>query len=196
MDFIPLEIPEVVLLVPKVFGDHRGFFLETFRDNQFKEHVADFDFVQDNHSGSSQGILRGLHYQIKQAQGKLVRAAVGEFFDVAVDLRQGSPTFGKWVGTILSAENRHQLWIPPGFAHGLYVMSEWAEVLYKATDYYAPEWDRSLRWDDPSIAIKWPLMNGHPPILSQKDFDAPTLSDNAETYPIGWSAKPPCEEKP
>lgn len=193
MDFTPLAIPEVVLLTPKVFGDHRGFFLETFRDNEFRKHVGFFDFVQDNHSGSTQGILRGLHYQLQQAQGKLVRAAVGEIFDVAVDIRKGSPTFGKWVGTHLSAENRHQLWIPPGFAHGLYVISEWAEVLYKATDYYAPEWDRSLRWDDPTINITWPLVNGKPPTLSEKDTKAPTL-ENAEIYPIGWSVKPPCEE--
>lgn len=194
MDYIPQAIPEVVLLVPKIFGDHRGFFLETFRENNFRLHIGSFNFVQDNHSGSSQGILRGLHYQLQQSQGKLVRAAVGEIFDVAVDIRQGSPTFGKWVGAHLSAENRHQLWIPPGFAHGLYVISEWAEVLYKATDYYAPEWDRSLRWDDPTINITWPLVNGKPPTLSEKDTKAPTL-ENAEIYPIGWSAKPPCEEK-
>ncbi len=194
MDYIPQAIPEVVLLVPKIFGDHRGFFLETFRENDFRLHIGSFNFVQDNHSGSSQGILRGLHYQLQQSQGKLVRAAVGEIFDVAVDIRQGSPTFGKWVGAHLSAENRHQLWIPPGFAHGLYVISEWAEVLYKATDYYAPEWDRSLRWDDPTINITWPLVNGKPPTLSEKDTKAPTL-ENAEIYPIGWSAKPPCEEK-
>lgn len=193
MEFISLEIPDVVLLVPKVFGDHRGFFLETFRDNAFREHIGAFDFVQDNHSGSAQGILRGLHYQIHQAQGKLVRAAVGEIFDVAVDIREGSPTFGKWIETHLSAENRHQLWIPPGFAHGLYVISEWAEVLYKATDYYAPEWDRSLLWNDPSLSIDWPLVDGKLPTLSEKDNKAPTL-ENAEIYPIGWSAKPPCEE--
>ena len=194
MDFIPLEIPEVVLLVPKVFGDHRGFFLETFRDNQFRQSIGDFDFVQDNHSGSSQGILRGLHYQIKQAQGKLVRAAAGEIFDVAVDLRQGSLTFGKWVGAVLNAENRHQLWIPPGFAHGLYVLSEWAEVLYKATDYYGARMGARLALGRSRHRHQMPLINGHPPTLSQKDSDAPTLVNNADTYPIGWSAKPPCEE--
>lgn len=188
MEYIRTAIPEVVLMKPKVFGDHRGFFLETFRQSEFDAACGHQDFVQDNHSGSRQGILRGLHYQLHQTQGKLVRAAVGEVFDVAVDLRHGSPTFGKWVGAVLTAENRHQLWVPPGFAHGYYVMSEWAEFLYKATDYYAPEWERSVLWNDPEIGIDWPLVDGVLPTLSNKDASAPVLSE-AEVFPAGWSVK-------
>jgi len=141
--------------------------------------------VQDNHSGSRQGTLRGLHYQLHQAQGKLIRAVAGEIFDVAVDIRQGSPTFGKWVGARLSAENKHQLWVPAGFAHGFYVLSAWAEVFYKASAYYAPEWERGIRWDDPAIGIAWPLAEGGAPLLSEKDQHAPLLVE-AETYPSGW----------
>lgn len=187
MDFIRTAIPEVVLIVPKVFGDRRGFFMETFRQSEFERKVGPFQFIQDNHSGSKQGILRGLHYQLHQAQGKLVRATVGEIFDVAVDIRDGSPTFGKWVGVFLTAENKHQLWIPPGFAHGYYVVSEWADFLYKATDYYAPQWERSILWNDPSINIEWPLVDGMEPLLSSKDSAAPLLA-YAEIYPPGWTA--------
>ncbi|MFZ3070260.1 MAG: dTDP-4-dehydrorhamnose 3,5-epimerase [Anaerolineaceae bacterium] len=184
MEFIRTFIPEVVLIVPNILGDQRGFFLETYRQDAFEAACGPVNFVQDNHSGSKQGILRGLHYQLRQAQGKLVRAVVGEIFDVAVDIRQGSPTFGKWVGTRLSAENKHQLWVPAGFAHGFYVMSAWAEVFYKASDYYAPEWERGIRWDDPAIGIEWPLVEGVFPTLSQKDAQAPYL-DQAEVYPAG-----------
>ena len=188
MEYVPTAIPEVVLLKPKVFGDARGFFLETFRQSEFDAFCGHQDFVQDNHSGSRRGILRGLHYQLRQTQGKLVRAAVGEVFDVAVDIRQGSPTFGKWVGAVLSAENRHQLWVPPGFAHGYYVMSEWAEFYYKATDYYAPEWERGILWNDPAIGIEWLLVAGKLPTLSINDSTAPTLAE-AEVFPAGWSAR-------
>jgi dTDP-4-dehydrorhamnose 3,5-epimerase len=141
----------------------------------------DTHFVQDNHSASTKGVLRGLHYQIRQPQGKLVRVVVGEVFDVAVDLRRHSPTFGRWVGEILSAEKKNQLWIPPGFAHGFYVTSEKAEILYKATDYYAPQWERSLLWNDSALGIDWPLVNNEPPILSEKDMKGVRLSE-AEVY--------------
>ena len=187
MEYIRTAIPDVVLMKPIVFGDHRGFFMETFRQAESDAFCGDHDFVQDNHSGSPRGILRGLHYQLHQTQGKLVRAAVGEVFDVAVDIRQGSKTFGQWVGAVLSAENRHQLWVPPGFAHGYYVMSDWAEFLYKATDYYAPEWECSIRWNDPAIGIEWPLEEGFLPTLSKKDAIAPTLME-AETFPTDWFA--------
>ena len=184
MEYIRTSIPEVVLIKPQVFGDNRGFFLETFRQSEFDAICGHQDFVQDNHSGSKRGILRGLHYQLHHTQGKLVRAAIGEVFDVAVDIRRGSPTYGKWAGAILSAENRHQLWVPPGFAHGYYVLSEWAEFLYKATDYYAPEWERGILWNDPAIGIDWPLIEGVLPILSDKDTAAPLLAA-AEVYQIG-----------
>ena len=177
--------PDVILIKPQVFGDHRGFFVETFRQNEFEKAVGPWHFVQDNHSGSRQGILRGLHYQLEHAQGKLVRAAAGEIFDVAVDIRPGSPWFGKWTGALLTAENKHQLWVPPGFAHGFYVVSEWAEVFYKATDYYDQPSERGLRWDDPAIGIEWPLVGGEAPLLSAKDAAAPLLAD-AERYPVGW----------
>ena len=188
MEYQRTKINDVFLLIPSVFGDHRGFFLETFRQSEFDACCGHQDFVQDNHSGSGQGILRGLHYQLHNTQGKLVRAAVGEVFDVAVDIRQGSPTFGKWVGAVLTAENRHQLWVPPGFAHGYYVMSKWAEVFYKATDYYSPEWERSILWNDPAIGIEWPLVEGTLPTLSRKDTAAPTLAE-AEVFPVGWSVE-------
>lgn len=170
-------IPEVMLVEPQVFGDERGFFMETYHKLKFEAGGIRVDFVQDNHSGSSQGILRGLHYQIRQAQGKLVRAVVGEIFDVAVDIRRSSATFGKWVGARLSAENKHQLWVPAGFAHGFYVISEWAEVLYKATDYYAPQWERAILWNDAQIGIDWPLVNGEAPQLSEKDAHAGAFKD-------------------
>ena len=177
MNFIKTTIPDVVLIEPKVFGDHRGFFLESWRQDSFREHVADVEFVQDNHSKSSQGILRGLHYQVQQTQGKLVRVTSGSVFDVAVDMRQSSPTFGQWVGYELSAENKRMLWVPAGFAHGFYVMSESAEFVYKCTDYYAPEHERSLRWNDKKLGISWPLVNGELPTLSAKDEEGDLFID-------------------
>lgn len=177
MHFTPTAIPDVVLITPKVFGDERGFFMETYQKRLFHNAGIECDFVQDNHSRSKQGVLRGLHYQVKQTQGKLVRAIIGEIFDVAVDIRAGSPTFGKWVGAHLSVENKYQLWVPPGFAHGFYVVSEWAEVLYKASDFYAPEWERSILWNDPDIGIEWPLLPDIPLSLSSKDEQARFLKD-------------------
>lgn len=175
-----LAIPDVILFEPKVFGDERGFFYESFNQKVFEEAVGrPVHFVQDNHSKSVKGVLRGLHYQIKQAQGKLVRVTYGEVFDVAVDLRESSSTFGKWVGVHLSASNRAQLWIPPGFAHGFVVLSESAEFLYKTTDYWAPEHERSLAWDDADVAIEWPITE--PPTLSAKDANAVSLI-NAEKF--------------
>ncbi len=177
MEFSPTKIPVVLLIKPKVFEDPRGFFLETYREDDFTKAGIREKFVQENHSASGQGVLRGLHYQIKQAQGKLVRAISGEIYDIAVDIRRNSPTFGQWVGIILSAENKYQLWIPPGFAHGFYVLSERAEVTYKVTDYYAPEWDRSILWNDPQIGIEWPLLNGASPSLSNKDINGKKLAE-------------------
>lgn len=169
MQLIPNEIPDVLTIEPRVFGDDRGFFFESYNEKQFCEKVGqDVRFVQDNHSRSQQHVLRGLHYQIQQTQGKLVRVVMGEIFDVAVDIRKNSPTFGQWVGEVLSAENKRQIWVPAGFAHGFYVMSPVAEVLYKTTDFYAPQHERSIRWDDPDLAIAWPL-DGATPKLSQKD---------------------------
>lgn len=181
MQRIPTAIPEVCLLEPKVFGDERGFFMESWNRRVFAQFGIDFDFMQDNHSRSQQGVLRGLHYQIKQAQGKLVRVVSGAVFDVAVDLRKSSPTFGRWVGDILSAENKRMLWVPPGFAHGFLTLSDSADFLYKATDYYAPEHERSLLWNDPAIGIDWPLA-GISPVLAAKDAAGTPLKD-AETYP-------------
>jgi dTDP-4-dehydrorhamnose 3,5-epimerase len=159
-----------MILEPKVFGDDRGFFYESFNERTFREATGlDVRFVQDNHSRSAHGVLRGLHYQIRQPQGKLVRCTLGEVFDVAVDLRRSSLTFGKWAGVRLSAENKRQLWIPEGFAHGFLVLSEYAEFLYKTTDYYAPEYERSILWNDPDLAIAWP--EGVQPILSRKDSE-------------------------
>jgi dTDP-4-dehydrorhamnose 3,5-epimerase len=175
MKITPTSIPDVLILEPKVFEDHRGFFMETYRANEFAA-AGIPDFVQDNHSRSGQGTLRGLHYQIRQAQGKLVRAVVGEIFDVAVDLRRGSPTCGKWVGARLSAQNHLQLWIPAGFAHGFYVVSDWAEVVYKATDYYAPEWERCVVWNDPDLSIQWPLIPGIETLVSKKDGEGKPLA--------------------
>ena len=164
-----LEIPEVILFEPKVFGDERGFFYESFNQQKFNELSGlNVQFVQDNHSKSQKGVLRGLHYQLPpKAQGKLVRVVQGEVFDVAVDIRKSSPTFGQWVSAILSAENKQQLWIPEGFAHGFLTLSETAEFLYKTTDYFAPQYERCIRWDDPTIAIEWPIAEA--PILSGKD---------------------------
>lgn len=169
MRFVATEIDAVILIEPNVFGDERGFFMETYQQSLFAEHGLPTHFVQDNHSGSRQGILRGLHYQVVQPQGKLVRVVVGEVFDVAVDLRRGSPTFGRWVGRVLSAQNRAMLWVPPGFAHGFYVLSEWAEVLYKATDFYAPHYERCLIWNDATVGVKWPIVEGGQLLLSVKD---------------------------
>lgn len=177
MKFIPTSIPEVILIEPNVFGDHRGYFMETWQRKTFADNGIDVDFVQDNHSKSAQGILRGLHYQIRQPQGKLVRVVEGSVFDVAVDMRENSATFGQWVGYELSAENHRMLWVPAGFAHGFYVMSETAEFVYKCTDYYAPEYERSLLWNDQQLAIDWPLVEGHPPTLSEKDADAPNFNE-------------------
>jgi dTDP-4-dehydrorhamnose 3,5-epimerase len=175
MKVIATEIPDVLLIEPKVFGDERGFFYESFNQRQWQEATGlQTTFVQDNHSRSAQGVLRGLHYQLKHPQGKLVRCVVGEVFDVAVDIRRSSPTFGKWVGMTLSAENKRQLWVPEGFAHGFLVLSESADFLYRATDYYAPEHERCIRWDDPEIGIEWPCQG--PPVLSPKDAAASLLA--------------------
>jgi dTDP-4-dehydrorhamnose 3,5-epimerase len=168
MKVVPTEIPEVLIIEPKVFEDDRGFFFESFNRRTFAEKTGvEADFVQDNHSRSSQNVLRGLHYQIQQPQGKLVRVVAGAVFDVAVDIRKSAPTFGKWVGCLLSAENKRLLWVPVGFAHGFLVVSQTAEVLYKATDYYAPAHERCILWNDPDLAINWDLTA--PPILSAKD---------------------------
>ncbi len=181
MKAIPTAIPDVLVIEPKVFGDARGFFYESWNARQFAAIVGrDVAFVQDNHSASARNVLRGLHYQLRQPQGKLVRVIAGEVFDVAVDLRRSSPTFGRWVGERLSAANRRMLWVPEGFAHGFVVLSEFAEFLYKATDYYAPEHERSLAWNDPRLGIEWPIEGE--PLLKPKDAAAPTL-DHAETYP-------------
>ena len=175
MKLTRLRIPDVMVLEPKVFGDTRGFFFESFNQKVFAEASGVTDaFVQDNHSKSVRGVLRGLHYQIKQPQGKLVRAVAGEIFDVAVDLRKGSPTFGQWVGETLSAENKKQLWVPVGFAHGFLVISETAEVLYKTTDYYAPAHERCIAWNEPTLGIAWPFSGA--PSLSAKDQQGSALS--------------------
>lgn len=181
MQFITTKLFKVILLEPKVFEDERGFFFESYQKQLFTGNGISSDFVQDNHSRSRHGTLRGLHYQIRQPQGKLVRVVSGEIFDVAVDLRRSSPTFGQWFGVNLSAENKKQIWIPPGFAHGFYTVSEWAEMLYKTTDYYAPQFERTLLWNDPSIGIQWPIPDGKSPLLSPKDA-AGTLLDQAEIF--------------
>jgi dTDP-4-dehydrorhamnose 3,5-epimerase len=173
-------IPDVLIIEPKTFGDARGFFYESFNQRIFEELTGvHASFVQDNHSKSARNVLRGLHYQIQQAQGKLVRVVAGEVFDVAVDIRKSSPTFGQWVGVVLSADNKRQLWIPPGFAHGFVVTSESAEFLYKTTDYWAPEYERSILWNDPAIGIEWPLDAA--PLLSGKDQQG-TLLAEAEVF--------------
>ena len=181
MKVIETSIPEVLIIEPRVFGDERGFFYESFNAAAFDTATGiKRNFVQDNHSKSQRGVLRGLHYQIQQPQGKLVRVVAGEVFDVAVDLRRSSPTFGRWTGTRLSAQNQRQLWIPEGFAHGFVVLSETAEFLYKTTDYYAPEHERSLLWNDPEIGIDWPIEQA--PQLSAKDLAGKRLSE-AELFP-------------
>ncbi len=181
MKFMPTKIPDLVLIEPKVFGDHRGFFVETWHEKVFAEAGIQQKFVQDNHSKSSLDILRGLHYQIQQPQGKLVRVISGEVFDVAVDIRKNSPTFGQWVGERLTAANKLMLWVPPGFAHGFYVLSDEAEFVYKCTDFYAPEHERCIRWDDPELNIDWPIADGQEPILSEKDANGAFFKD-AEVY--------------
>ncbi|MGE8361786.1 dTDP-4-dehydrorhamnose 3,5-epimerase [Pseudomonas sp.] len=181
MHVIRTQIPDVLILEPRIFGDDRGFFFESFNARAFAEATGlEREFVQDNHSRSQRGVLRGLHYQLQQAQGKLVRVAAGEVYDVAVDIRRHSPTCGQWVGVHLSAENKRQLWVPEGFAHGFVVLSEHAEFLYKTTDYYAPAHERCIRWDDPTLAIDWPL--DFTPQLSAKD-QAGSRYDEAELFP-------------
>lgn len=176
MKVTPTRIPDVLIIEPKVFGDDRGFFFESFNQKAFNEAVGEIIFVQDNHSKSAKNVLRGLHYQLPpKAQGKLVRVVQGEVFDVAVDLRKDSNTYGQWISEVLSAENKKQMWIPPGLAHGFLVLSEAAEFLYKATDYYAPELERCIRWNDTDIAINWPLIGA--PSLSTKDLAGKSLCD-------------------
>ncbi len=174
MKIIVTRLADVKIIEPVVFGDERGFFMQTWQQRQFDELVAKRVFVQDNHSKSTKGILRGLHYQTENTQGKLVRVVYGEVFDVAVDIRKGSPTFGQWVGEYLSADNKRQLWIPEGFAHGFYVTSDAAEFVYKCTDYYNPQAEIAIRWDDADIGIDWPI--NKPPIVSQKDNQAMSLN--------------------
>jgi dTDP-4-dehydrorhamnose 3,5-epimerase len=182
MKLIPTSLADVVILEPKVFGDDRGFFFESFNERSFMKLIGaaqDIRFVQDNHSKSAKNVLRGLHYQIRQPQGKLVRVVRGEVFDVAVDIRKSSPSFGKWTGTTLSGDNKRQMWIPAGFAHGFVVTSESAEFLYKTTDYWAPEYERCIAWNDPEIGIDWPI--GEEPALSDKDRQGSLLAD-AEVF--------------
>ena len=181
MKVTPTALPEVLLLEPAVFGDERGFFMESFNARRFREATGvEADFVQDNHSRSVRGVLRGIHYQVVKPQGKLVRVAAGRVFDIAVDLRRSSPRFGRWVGMELSDRNHHQLWVPPGFGHAFLVLSDSADFLYKTTDYWYREHDRSLRWNDPTLAIDWPLQGE--PLLAAKDAAAPLLAE-AEVYP-------------
>jgi dTDP-4-dehydrorhamnose 3,5-epimerase len=180
MNVVRTAIPDVVVVEPKVFGDARGFFLESWNARAFAVAGIRAEFVQDNHARSARNVLRGLHYQIRQPQGKLVRAVAGEIFDVAVDLRRSSPTFGRWVGVNLSADNKRMAWVPAGFAHGYLVLSDVAEVLYKATDYYAPEHERSIVWNDPDVGITWPITGA--PVLSAKDAAGVRFRD-AEAYP-------------
>lgn len=172
----PTALPEVLILEPKVFGDDRGFFFESYNKRDFANATgADLEFVQDNHSRSGKGVLRGLHYQIRQPQGKLIRVVQGEVFDVAVNLLRGHPDFGRWAGTLISGQNKRQMWIPPGFAHGFVVLSETAEFQYKTSDYYAPEYERSLLWNDPDLGIAWPI--DFEPLVSAKDASAKRLKD-------------------
>ncbi len=177
MRFMPTAIPDVVVVEPDVFGDARGFFLETWHEAKFREGGIDAEFVQDNHSRSRQGILRGLHYQIERPQGKLVRVVTGRVFDVAVDLRRSSPSFGRWFGEELSEDNHRMLWVPPGFAHGFYVLSESADFVYKCTEFYAPEHERCIRWDDPEVGVDWPIPTHAAPLVSAKDADGVAFSE-------------------
>lgn len=181
--FKPLEIPDVILIEPKVFGDQRGFFMETYKKSDFKENGINYEFVQDNHSKSQKGVLRGLHYQLyPKAQGKLVRCVKGKIWDVAVDIRKGSPWFGRWVAVELSEENRLMLWVPPGFAHGFVALEDNTEVMYKVTDEYAPELDRGIIWNDPELTINWPVRD---PILSDKDRNLPSLREAENNFVYG-----------
>lgn len=178
MNVIDTAIAEVKIFEPNVFGDERGFFMESFNQQGFAEAIGrEVNFVQDNHSRSTQGVLRGLHYQIQQPQGKLVRVVAGEVYDVAVDIRRSSPSFGQWVGVLLSGENKRQFWVPEGFAHGFYVISESADFLYKTTDYYAPQHERSILWNDSQLAIEWPLVGGSAPAVSAKDAEGSLFSE-------------------
>jgi dTDP-4-dehydrorhamnose 3,5-epimerase len=174
-------MPDVIIVEPEVFGDQRGFFMETWQKEKFADNGINVEFVQDNHSRSKQGILRGLHYQIKKPQGKLVRVLSGEVYDVVVDLRKNSPAFGKWLGLYLNDAAKQMLWVPPGFAHGFYVVSEHADFFYKCTEFYAPEYERAIRWDDENLDIDWPLINGQDPLLAPKDAAAVSFKD-AEVY--------------
>lgn len=177
MKFLPTKIPEVIIVKPKVFEDDRGFFMETYQKSNFIQEGIPYEFVQDNHSSSQKLTLRGLHYQVTHTQGKLVRVVVGEIFDVAVDLRKNSPSFGEWVGVYLSGDNKHQLWIPPGFGHGFLTLAARTDVIYKTTDYYDQEGERCIRWDDPDLAINWPIPEGEKPIVSEKDSKAPFFKE-------------------
>jgi dTDP-4-dehydrorhamnose 3,5-epimerase len=181
MNFTPLALDGVVLVTPDIFEDQRGFFMESWNERKFSAAGIDARFVQDNHSRSAQGTLRGLHYQLARPQGKLVRVTAGEVFDVVVDVRRRSPTFGRWLGVTLSAANRQMVWVPPGFAHGFYVLSDCADFLYKCTDFYSPEDERSIRWDDADIGVEWPLVDGRAPLLSRRDANAVPLRE-AEVY--------------
>jgi len=179
--FLATEIPDVIKVQPRVFGDARGFFMETYQKNVFSQAGINFEFVQDNHSSSTKWILRGLHYQVSHTQGKLIRVVIGEIFDVAVDLRQSSPYFGKWVGIFLSDVNKEQLWIPPGFAHGFLALSEKTDVVYKTTDFYDPDGDRTIKWNDPTLGIKWPIPGDIHPLVSEKDKHGALFTD-AEVF--------------
>ena len=180
MEITPCALPEVLLITPRVFSDSRGFFLESYKENEFARAGITARFVQDNHSRSIRGVLRGLHYQLEQPQGKLVRAVRGSIFDVAADIRLGSPTFGKWVGVTLDDDRKQSLWIPEGFAHGFCVLSDEADVAYKTTDFYAPSAERGIRWDDPLLGISWPVAE---PVLSEKDLRYPLLSPESADLP-------------
>ena len=182
MQIIDTALADVKILEPKVFGDERGFFLESWNQQFFADNGLPATFVQDNHSRSQQGVLRGLHYQIKNPQGKLVRVSQGEVFDVAVDMRQSSPQFGHWAGVLLSESNKRQLWVPPGFAHGFYVVSPSADFQYKCTDYYAPEYERSLLWNDAHVGVEWPIGDGLTPVLAAKDAEG-LIFENCDYYP-------------
>ena len=182
MEFEPTDIPDVVLIRPKVFGDPRGYFFESWEERKFAAAGLDVKFVQDHHSRSARNILRGLHYQIQQSQGKLVRVVTGAVYDVAVDIRRSSPTFGRWVGVTLTEENHHMLWVPPGLAHGFLVLSESADFLYRCTDFWAPQHERAIQWNDPDLNIRWPLPAGVSPVLSAKDAVARRFRD-AEYFP-------------
>ena len=183
MKFEQLAIPDIVSIQPDIHEDNRGFFLESFHAEEFQREGIPASFVQDNHSGSRKGVLRGLHYQLPYPQGKLVKVVAGEIYDVAVDLRRNSPSFGHHIAQKLSAQNHLELWIPPGFAHGFYTLSEWADVLYKVTEIYHAEWDRTLLWDDPEVEIDWPLIDGNPPVLSPKDSRGANLRE-CELYEV------------